>query len=316
MVSPPPKPLTLRLSTDDGPGEVSSTQITEFARRVAGLSAGSLVVEPAWHVNGGFVHDWDQAAARKVIDGKLPLGLIPSRAWDTLGVTSLQALSTPMLITDESLAAAVVTSPLQPTLLSGLRSVGVTGLSIYPDELRHPFGYEAPMDSLEQFGGAVMRVPTSAASTMLYQALGARTVDDQQDLLTQRGQDSDYGRDPYSISTGNVVWSSNFNVLIVNNASFAALTPSQRAVLRLAAAETQSWAIVNLPTESDAAARWCHAGHSIVAASPDQLAAIQRAVAPVRDTLAKDPTTSTLIEGIEAIKASTGADGPVVACPA
>jgi TRAP-type C4-dicarboxylate transport system substrate-binding protein len=313
----PDPPLVLTLATDDSPDYISADQITAFAEHVAELSDGAIEVSPDWNSNNDIGHDWDQAAAQLVIDGSHELGLVPSRAWDVLGVTSLQALSVPMLITDRSLEVAVITDQgITSELLKGLDEVGITGLSLYPEELRRPFGFSEALVEPDQFAGAAVRVPTSAASTLLYEMLGGTAVDDEPDPAVQLGLDSDFDRAPRSIASGNLVWYPKVNVLIANSAAWDALTDVQRDVLQQAAATAQQDAIDTLPDESTAARIWCGStGGTIVGATADQLAAFEAATTPVRDHLATDPATKALIADIEALKDTTPPDQPTTACP-
>ena len=317
--SPPAaKPVVLHLATDDptGNGLVSETQIQFFADQVGKLSNGRLTVKVSWNVNNDVAHDWDQAAAKRVIDGDHELGIIPSRAFDLLGVTSLQALSVPMLITDDALADTVAGSKLTSTLLSGLDKVGLTGLGIVPESLRHPFDLRGGgLVSPNQFVGATIRAPHSAATDLLFTTMGGTAVDDEPDPAAQAGQDSDYGRGPTGVSTGDVVWYPKFNVVVANSKVLAGLSATQRSWLRQAAEKTRVDAVTARPSDAQAAALWCGDGGTIVAAGPAGLAAFTAAVAPVRAQLASDPTTSKLIDGIQALKEESTPTPPVTTCP-
>ena len=313
--TPSSQRLTLTLATADDSEELSSTQTKAFAQRVADLTGGSITVLPDWQSNGD-VPDWDQAAAQLVIDGKHELGLIPTRAWDSLGVTSLQALSTPMLIDNRALEIATITdSDIATQLMGGLKKIGVTGLALYPEELRHPFGFAGPLLTPDQFVGGSVRVPTSKASTLLYETLGATAVDDEPDPSTQLGMDSDYSRDPQGIATANVALYPKVNVLVVNSEAWADLTTSQQETLQAAADATVQDAIDGLPDETTAARTWCTGGGQIAAATPEQLAAFKAAVAPVRSQLSEDPTTAKLIGMIDQLAVATPAEPPVTSCP-
>ena len=102
-------------------------------------------IEPVWNAAGDTGDDdWDQKVARMVVAGELDMGLIPTRAWDTEGVTSLRALNAPFLITSDELAAQVASSELAGTMLAGLDTVGVTGLALLPEGLRHVFSFGDP----------------------------------------------------------------------------------------------------------------------------------------------------------------------------
>ena len=82
----------------------SRSSPTRSRRVPTGLSASS----PATAAAGIGVDDWDQAVARLVVAGDLDLGMIPARAWDTEGVSTLRALTTPLLVTGEDHMDAVV----------------------------------------------------------------------------------------------------------------------------------------------------------------------------------------------------------------
>jgi hypothetical protein len=79
------------------------------------------------------------------VSGELDLGLVATRAWEDAGVASLVALTTPFLITDEALVDDVVGGPIADELMSGLNKVGVVGLALIPEGLRHPFAFDTPL---------------------------------------------------------------------------------------------------------------------------------------------------------------------------
>ena len=189
--------LTLRLGTDDEARAPGGEQIEEFARRVAEASDGEISIEPVWAAAGSpCCHDWDQEIARKVAAGEFDLGMIPSRAWDTEGVTTLQAINTPFLITSDSLLAEVVSGPLANDMMSGLDEIGVVGLALLPEGLRHPFGFDGPLLGPADYDGAVIRTLTSNAVTAMFTALGATTDDGEVDVDTQSGMESATGSSP------------------------------------------------------------------------------------------------------------------------
>ena len=194
--------VTLRVGTDDVPGRPAADQIEEFARAVAERGDGSIVVEPAWHAAGD-TSDWDQAVARLVTSGDLEMGFIPARAWDTEGVTTLRALNTPFLITTDALVDEIVSNDgLTGELMSGLDAAGVVGLGLFPEALRHPFGLEAPLLGPDDYQGAVIREPTSATTTAMFEALGATANDDEPDPATHTGAESEYQFAPPATATG------------------------------------------------------------------------------------------------------------------
>jgi TRAP-type C4-dicarboxylate transport system substrate-binding protein/predicted nucleic acid-binding protein len=175
-----PAPITLRIGTDDTPGRPGAMQIEQFAQQVDRRSDGQLTIEPVWQAAGQGGNDPDQVVARMVVDGDLDMGMIPARAWDTEGVTSLRALHAPFLVTTDDLAGRIVTSDIADDMLAGLDTLGVTGLALLPEGLRHLFlyGTDATASSaLPDLGGKTVRAPNSATSYAALEALGARPDD-------------------------------------------------------------------------------------------------------------------------------------------
>ena len=159
------------------------------------LSDGELRIEPVLNA-GGENADWDQRVARKVAGGDFEMGLIPARAWDTEGVTSLRALQAPFLITSEALRDDVIGSDLADDLMAGLDEAGVLGLALFPEGLRHPFGYERPLLGPQDYAGKALRAPTSNTTAAVFDALGARTNDGE----PERRRTGRHGVDPTTCS--------------------------------------------------------------------------------------------------------------------
>jgi TRAP-type C4-dicarboxylate transport system substrate-binding protein len=295
-------PLVLTMGTNDYPGRPAADQIEHFADRVAELSDGSVRVEPRWEVGGRNTPDWDQVVARSVISGELDMGNIPSRAWDTEGVTSLRVLNAPFLITTDGLLDEVVSSDLADQMLSGLDETGVVGLGLVPEGLRHPFGFAAPLLGPEDYDGAVIRSPTSATAEAMFRALGATVTDEQADAETQAGMESGYQLDPDGAGTRNVVFYPKVNTLVINADVFDRLDDEQRGYLELAAQETRQWAIENRVADGEQAAAFCEDGGSVVVADQGALTALEEAVAPVYAELETDAQTRELIASIRQMK--------------
>ncbi|MFZ0625809.1 MAG: TRAP transporter substrate-binding protein DctP [Acidimicrobiia bacterium] len=296
-----PAPITLKIGTDDYPGKPASDQIEEFARQVAELSGGSIVIEPVWHAagDGG---DWDQRVARLVISGDLDMANIPTRAWDTEGVTSLRALNAPFLITNDELVAEVINGDLAAELMSGLEDIGVKGLTLLPEGLRHPFGFDEPLMGPGDYAGKTIRTPTSATTKAVFAALGATVTDEEPDFATQDGWESAYILQPEGVATGNVVFYPKVNSIVINAATFDELSSEQRAILEQAAAGTRSWATDVLPGDAAASAAFCAADQAVVLASDADVTALEQATASVYDELEADPLTKDLIAKIRDLK--------------
>jgi TRAP-type C4-dicarboxylate transport system substrate-binding protein len=306
-------PLTLHLAADDPPDRPGSDQMYEFARRVQSLSGGDIRIKPVLDA-GGNNPNWDQLVLDNVRGGKWEMGLIPARAWDTEGVTSLRALNAPFLITSEALRDDVISSELADDLMSGLKEAGVHGLALFPEGLRHPFGYEQPLLGPDDYAGAAIRSPTSQTAAAVFDALGASTNDDETDAVQQAGMESSYDLGPAGTATGNVTFFPKANALVVNDDVLERLDERRRAVLEKAAVETREWAIQTLPSDADAAAAYCANGGAVVLASDEDLAALERATAPVYAELERDEQTRELIAAIRQRKGEAAAPTPPKAC--
>ena len=294
--------ITLRIGTDDGPGRPSASQIEEFGRRTAALSSGSVRIEPVWHAVGEKQTDWDQKVARKVVSGELEMGMVPSRAWDTEGVTSLRALNAPFLITSDGLSADVVSSDLAGELMSGLDGAGVVGLALLPEGLRHPFGLTKPLLGPADYRGEVIRTPTSTTTAAFFAALQADVSQEEADPKKHAAMESSYAVQPKGMATGNVTFWPKINSLVINKKAYDDLGGEQREALQQAATDTRTWAISTTPDDAEAARAFCALGRVVAQATSSDLKALESAAAPVYAELERDGQTRTLIQSIRDLK--------------
>ncbi|MEP6660919.1 MAG: TRAP transporter substrate-binding protein DctP [Acidimicrobiales bacterium] len=327
QVAEPVAPVTLRIGTNDPDDAPTAAAIEEFARQVDDGSGGTMHVEPVWRAAGDPPpDDWDQAVARMVARGELDMGLIPSAAWDSEGVTSLRALNAPFLVDSDALVGSIVTSDIAGDLMAGLDHVGVTGLALLPEGLRHVFAFGAPLLSPSDFTGAKIRAPHSDTVYAVFQALGA-TVDDPNgsdfDAAVGAGElaaaESSFQRASslpggHLTATGNLTLFPKVNSLVVNNHTLGALSDAQRAMLRDAAERTRAYVVTNTTGDAKDAQAYCTANGSVVLASDGDLAAFTEAVQPVYDALQKDAATKDLIGRIREVKAKTASAPAAAAC--
>jgi TRAP-type C4-dicarboxylate transport system substrate-binding protein len=308
------EPRVLSMGTDDFPDRAAAEQIEEFAREVERLSDGELRIDPVWRAGDGDA-EWDQVVARKVMDGRLDLGNVPSRAWDTEGVTSLRALNAPFLITTDELLDAVVTSDLADDMLAGLDEVGVVGLALVPEGLRHPFGFAQPLLGPEDYRDGHLRAPRSATTQAMFEAFGATTTGAEQDVAAQVGMESAYSLDVQGPATGNVTYFPKVGTLVVNGEVFAGLSEEDQEALVEAAATVRDRAIETRPSDAEQAEAFCEAGGTIVLADDADLAALVAAAEPVYAELEADPQTAAQIEAIRTLEGDLGTGAtPAATC--
>jgi TRAP-type C4-dicarboxylate transport system substrate-binding protein len=316
--------VTLRVGTDDTLGRPSAAAIQEFARQAKALSGGRIRIEPVWQAAGGAAPSWDQRVARKVTDGDLDMGMIPARAWDTEGVTTLRALHAPFLVDSDALVAKIATSDLAAGMLRGLGRAGVVGLALVPEDLRHPFAFRKPFVSLRDFAGRTIRTPRSNVAYSLIRRLGAKP-DDITGLAFTRGvhdasvagAESAYALAStlptiHAIATGNLTLFPKVDTLVVNERAWSKLTAHERATLHRAARRTVDAVLKTRPAEAEAAKQFCRQGGEVVLAKPADVSAVIAAARPVYAELERDPSTRAQIRRIEALKQQVPA-GPAPA---
>ena len=301
--------VTLTMGTTDWRGRPDTPTVEYFLQRLTALTHGSVKVDVRWGDTNGDT-DFEQALARQVRAGQLDLGWVGSRAFDTLGVKSLQAIQAPFLITDIQVMGKVAQDPVAHRMLAGLEPSGFIGLALFPGELRHPVGIRKALASLGDFKAARVRTPTSNASDAVLRALGAEPVHlgaTAYDLAlhdgTLDGTDASLGLAASlggSVLTGNIVLYPRMHVLFTTDAALGQLDRAQREALVHAADEAVRHAVEVLPKGEDASA-FCAGSGKVVNASASELAAMRQAAQPVYTELEADADTRAYIETIRTI---------------
>jgi TRAP-type C4-dicarboxylate transport system substrate-binding protein len=309
--------VSLRLAVADEKGYPSEPIVVEFIDQVNTLSNGDITIKPTWDAGNTTDAGFETGVIQLVKGGKADLGLAASRAWDTENITSFQALQAPFLIDNDALAEAVATSDIAAKMLDGLSKYSLAGLTLWPEDLRHPFStlVDKPILSPADFSGRNIRVPKSVASEKLVEALGGVP------MLGESGYDgAESGlRQARSLSgtptaTGNVTFFPKYQVLFANGGAFDKLSKAQQAILREAAAAAQKKAIAEHPSEVEAAQTWCTEIGAVVLASDEQLAEFVMAAQPVFDWIEQDPQNAELIAAIRELKGKTPSSPAVQAC--
>lgn len=314
--SPPAPSLSLTLASPDLSTDPNAPLVKHFSDEVARLSQNAIQIEPRWDVTPPGTHHWDQQTAALVADGNYDLALVPSRAFDELGVDSLKALTAPFLIQSQDLLRAVLESPRRQQLMAGLPSAGVVGIDLFPSQFTHPFGFDTPLLDIADYKDQVIQAPFSTATASLLQALGATVTDDEVGTAEMRGQASGFAWVVAGVATGNVTFFPKVETLIMDADVGERLRPDQWELLEQAAANTRTWAFENLPSEIESAAAYCEAGGRIVAATAAQLNALEDAASPVMTRLRTyDAATAAMIDAILDVKATHPAADDVNSCP-
>jgi TRAP-type C4-dicarboxylate transport system substrate-binding protein len=316
-------PITLRVGTADNQDRPSGRAILEFAREVQTSSGGKLTIQPVWEASGPDVRDWDQVVERMVVGGQLDLGMVPTRSFDTEGVTSFQALQAPFLVTSDALLDRVLTSDMASDMMTGLDGHGIKGLTVIPEGLRHPFGFHKPLLTPGDFAGTTIRTPRSESGYALFRALGARPDDLTGDAVTKALDDGSLGGydNGYVLAanlpapataTGNLTLYPKANALVINQKAFDKLPQDQREILTVAAIRTRDMMISSRRDDAAEAQIFCSGGGKVVLASAADLRRFDDVAKTLWADLERDAPTRKLIEEIKAVK--TGAPPATAPC--
>jgi TRAP-type C4-dicarboxylate transport system substrate-binding protein len=307
-------PITLTLGTAESEGAPGTAALKHFAAEVADRSGGRITVRLAWNAAGDAT-DFEGEIVQQVRDGRLDLGWVGSRAWEAEGLSGFSALQAPFLITNYGVLDAVMASDLPGQMLAELDRIGLTGLGAYPDQLRHPLGFEAPFLTLADFAGARIRVPPSRISDELLSALGAVPVHLTGAALHEavasgdvQGADSSVGNAASfpagSYLTMNITFYPKVFTLFADTAPrYASLSENARSVLEAAADDTLTFVLGQDPERADIEA-FCDTGGTLANASADEVERMAEAAESITRALEADPSVAEYIRQIEDLRRS------------
>lgn len=314
----PVKPVVLTLAN----GMWADAGVGEWVQAVERLSRGAVRIE----VRGGWRRGEVQADRGMLGDvraGRVDLGHIPTRAWDTLGVDSFQPLEAPLLVDSLALEERVLTGQPGASMLAGVRAAGVEPVALLPGPLRRPVGVSRDLRGPGDYRGALIGLPPSAVHQATARALGARVaaVAGAGRLAGLDGTEADlaamdfdlYDRQARSVTADVVLWP-HASTVVMNRHAWERLTPGQRAVLTDAARTAVGPAMHReRDFERGAAQSLCDRGFALVRAGAAGVAALRRAVDPVYRKLESDSVKRRALENIRAVKATLPAE-PAAAC--
>jgi len=254
----------------------------------------------------------ETTAVNAVSSGTSDLAMVASRAFDNVGVTTLQALNTPFLIDSDALAKALATGPQVPALFAGLKDINVIGLAMAPEGLRHPFGAVSAPVAVGDLAGQPVRSPQSQAVWSMLSTLGAKPMYADSGYTAA---ESEFDQSPADHAAGNVTFFAKFDVLALSAAASKRLSAAQLTALRQAATKATTEFTANEESDASKAKDFCVAGGSVALASDAQLAAWKAAVQPAIAKLRSVASTARLIDAIGGVKAGLPAAPAVNPCP-
>jgi TRAP-type transport system periplasmic protein len=303
------KPLVLTLADYQS----DAGELDRFTDAVTRLSHGAIQIDVKTDWRLGQVR-YENGLIGDVRAGEADLGVVGSRAWDSVGVTSLRALVAPLLIDSYALQDRVLRSSLIPEMLKGLQPLDLVGVGVLPGALRKPVGIAHPLLGPSDYVGVRIGVQQSRVADATMRALGATPV-----WFPSRGAiagfggieqqiDSIQGNHYYGVAkyvTANVSLWPRPLVVFANSKAFGALTPVQQRMLRqaLAAAVPAQTRGARTGERTEGTEQLCRGGRvRFLTASPADIAALRRAVQPVYDQLERDPQTRQFVDQITAMR--------------
>jgi TRAP-type C4-dicarboxylate transport system substrate-binding protein len=311
-------PVTLRLGVSDDAFSPSMAGVVAFTDAVAQLSGGSVVIEPEFGAGNPTAEGFEVGTGRRLVSGDLDLALVAGRAWHALGATALDVLQAPFLIDSDGLAAAVSSDQAATDVLASLADVGVTGLVMWPEDLRHPAAFEhciEPIMDPGQMTGLTVRIPDSAMTREILTALGASPVQAADDFgsrvescqiqAAESGLQQGQSLPVPPTFTGDVVFFPKFQILAANSAALAGLSEAQMDAIRGAAIAARDQMLAEHPSEATAAETWCANGGRVVLAGADGVAAFREVLRPLLEQISSDETTGPIVARIERLKETT-----------
>jgi TRAP-type C4-dicarboxylate transport system substrate-binding protein len=292
--------------------------IQYFVSRVEELSNNNISIEVA-HEWGGTTPDAEQRVVNAVSGGRLDLGWVGTRVFDTMGVNTFQALQAPMLIDSYALEDAVIRSGIPGEMLRGLDDMGVVGLAVLADGLRKPLAVHAPLLGPGDYRGIGFGSFLSEGQAQAIRALGATPAVGWGEGLNKGFQNGEIEgveknllvykingmTDVTPYVTANVNLWPQMDVVFVNADRLATLTDQQQTWIRQVAQEAAARSAEFVDQDQEIVADMCELGTRFANASNANIADLQDAFAPLYADLRQDPQTADFIEQIQELKLTT-----------
>ena len=278
-----------------------------FAEEVARLSEGELRIR----IVNGWTRAGDRDEERTLLTdlaaGLADLAWVGTRAIGaTFGVRALDPLQAPLLFDSIEAVSRMLSAEVSSELAQHVERAGLVGLVVLPDAMRRPLGLTRPLVTTSDWRGAVIRVHTSLVEEKTVRLLGAQPVLRHADELRgplpagidgmdlHAGAIAQWGYTGYF--TCNVPLWPRTLLLAANRESHQRLGHDRRVLLDRAAQSTRAWVASNIPGADERDRRAVPEGTRMLAATPDELAELRRAVEPVYDELREDPIATAVLE--------------------
>jgi TRAP-type C4-dicarboxylate transport system substrate-binding protein len=286
-----------------------------FLERVAKLSGGALTLtdDPK---RGKPTLTNEPDALRAVRDGQIDIAIVPTRAFDAVGVKTFDALMAPMVVDSLTLQGNVLADPVVSDMLDSLASAGLVGIGMLPGPIRLPNGITRRMLGPPTYAGARIATNASPISERALKTLGAVPVEsvfEGADMTAFDGLEQQAASIAGNQYDGIVRWmTTNVGLwprplaIVAGTGAWGTLSDTQRGWLVQAAKGALS-DTTNQQAGVEDIANMCRRGRiAIVSASASQISQLRRAFAPVDRWLRTDAATAGYLDRIQTIKKQLG----------
>ena len=307
------KPIVLTLANDSS--DISGAQ--PFATAVRELSHGTLQIKI--EVPSARLRDLNSETPliRDVQAGRAQVGITGTQAFDTVGVSGLQALQAPFLINSYALQRNVLDSDLSQHMLAALKPTGLVGVGLLPGVFARPYGITRPLLAASAYRGAKIGTLPALVDGETFRALGAVPVLSG-GIAGLDGMETDVESAdtalnvPGATLTGNVIFWPWPGVIFINRHKFESLTAGQRNELSRAAIQARHGRVY-LGNDTAFVRDLCRR-NKVVTASPADLAGLRAAVQPVYRALEANPSTKAFIAQITSLRRAMGGAPDSLTC--
>lgn len=275
---------------------------------VAGLeevSGGRLRADVITEFGGGKASAESELVAA-IKAGEVDGGWPATRAFAAAGISGLEAVEAPMLITNFQAEDELVSGPVSDDLIDRLDGSGVVGLGLAAGGLRRPVGGKQ-LVSPQDWAGVRFRSYNSPVQRATVEALGGRPTQvglywmnwieagrldgAEFDVIGLAGVD---GGSVRHVTSNVVLWPKVF-VLTLGEQTWKRLSDAQRGWVEQAAGLATRASVNGKFDESAAAGELCDRGVRFHTASPDDLYRLRSLTQPVVDDLAADPENGPIL---------------------
>jgi TRAP-type C4-dicarboxylate transport system substrate-binding protein len=298
-------------------------QLSRWAEEVSRLSGGTLAIEfeNSWRLGEPL---YEAGTLEDVKAGKVDMAWVGARAFDTVGVTSFQALVTPLLVDSYDLEGKVFEAGIPERMLEGVSELDLVGIGVLPGPMRKLLGVSKPFVRPRDFEGEVVGLQDSAVADMTLRALGAtpRPVPSSAALEGLDAYEQQLGAiQANQYDTGAKYVTANANlwprplVIVMGKEALDSLTDDQQSALRGAAAAAIPAALTTARAEDDEAAPiLCRRGMTFAVATESDLAELRSALEPVYAELVNNAETKSYIDAIADLKTEIAASAEAPVC--